>query len=439
MQNLRLSAALLLLAAAVGVAQDAKAGPVKDLYDGGKVKAQYQLDADGKKDGAYQEFFESGKKKISAAYAHGVLDRAYEEYYENGKPRVKKKYAKGKPDGDLLHFDDKGVLIHHMLFRKGEVLYFSDPATPSPVFPRTLEAIRKKLDEIDPPAGLKKWELAERYDEAPSLTAPHKAGKLKKEYLEFALRHVKSYRWLCDLPIELTVHDPYNDASQHGAVIVALNKNLSHEPPQPPGVAKDFFTKGAEGCIKSNLNLSPNGTLRDAIDGWMEDSDPSNIEKVGHREWILTAELGKTGFGEAGPENAYKAMYVVDGSGKREPTKAARPGPKSTEFTAYPAAGLFPIEYFDPTAAWSVKPRGGPFQGAVKTDLKIEVWTLTEEYDLDRKLDLNHTSIGLLGGIVFRPVVNKDEILKGGRFLVTIAGKGPERISYIVEFVRRAA
>ncbi len=438
MQNLKWAGGLLLLAAAAGIAQDSKAGPVKETYEDGKVKAQYQLDADGQKDGPYQEFYESGKKKITATYAHGVLDRAYEDYYESGKPRVKKRYAKGKPDGDLMHFDEKGVLIHHVQFRKGEVFYFADPAVPTPVFPRTPESIRKKLDEIDPAAGLKKWELADRYDEAPSLTAPHKAGKLKKDYLEFALRHVKCYRWLCELPIEVTVNEPYNELSQHGAVIVALNKNLSHEPPQPPGVAADFYKKGAEGCIKSNLNVSPNGTLRDAINGWMEDSDPSNIDKVGHREWILSPGLGKTGFGEAGPENAYKSMYVVDGSAKREPSKAVKPGPKAQEFTSYPCAGYFPVEFFDLTAAWSAIPRGGPFQGIQKADLRIEVWSLTDEYDLDQKLEVNHTSIGLLGGIVFRPVLKKDEKSAGGRYVVTIGGKGAERIAYIVEFFRRA-
>ncbi|MBI3856332.1 MAG: hypothetical protein HY293_11645 [Planctomycetes bacterium] len=438
MLNLRTGWALLLLAATAGGAQDSKAGPVKETFDNGKVKAQYSLDADGMKDGQYQEFFESGKRKIVASYVHGVLERSYEEFYENGKPRVKKKYAKGKPDGDLLRYDDKGALLHHVMFRKGEVLHFPDLATPLPAFPRPVEAIRKKLDEIDPPAGVKKWDLAERYEEAPSLASPQKAGKLKKEYLEFALRHVKAYRWLCDLPIDLTVHEPYNESCQHGAVIMALNKDLSHEPPQPPGVAPDFFKKGYEGCNKSNISMYPKGSLRDSIDGFMEDSDPSNIERVGHRVWILTPELGKVGFGEAGPENTYKAMWVLDSTGK-QPPKAARPGPKLPEFTSYPSAGLFPIEYLDPSAAWCVMPRGGPFPTGTKGELKIEVWSLNEEYDLDRKLDLNHTSIGLRGAIVFRPVFRKGENLLGGRFLVTITGKGPERISYLVEFVRRAA
>lgn len=439
MLNLRWSLVPLFLAAAAGLGQDSKAGPVKDLYDSGKVKAQYQLDADGQKDGPYQEFYENGKRKVVATYVHGVLDRTYEDFHENGKPRVKKKYAKGKIDGELLRFDDKGVLIHHVMFRKGEVSYFPDGVTPTPVFSRTVEVLRKKLEEIDPAAALKKWELADRFEEAPGLTSPHKAGKLKKDYLESALRHVKAYRWLCDLPIEVGLHEPYNELSQHGAVIIALNGDLSHEPPQPPGVAKDFFTKGYQGCNKSNLYMLPRGSLRDAVDGWMDDSDASNIDKVGHREWILGPDLGKVGFGEAGADNAFKSMYVVDSSGKREPAKAARPGPKIQEFTAYPSAGYFPLEYFHPGAAWSVKPRGGPLQGVAKADLRIDVWTLTEEFDLDRKLDLNHTSIGLLGGIVFRPVLGKDDGEPGRRFLVSISGKGPERITYIVEFARRAA
>jgi hypothetical protein len=429
---------VLVLAAAAGGAQDTKAGPVKELYDSGKVKLQYQLDAEGKKDGQYQEFFESGKRKIVATYAHGVLERAYEEYYENGKPRVKKKYLKGKPDGDLFHYDDKGVLVHRVTFRKGEVFHYPDFVTPVPAHARSLEAIRKKLDEIDPPASRKTWALADRYEEAPSLASPQKAGKLKKEYLEDALRYVKVYRWLCELPIEVTVHEPYNELCQHGAVILALNKDLSHEPPQPAGVSKEFFDKGYQGCNRSNISMYPKGSLRDSIDGFMDDSDPDNINRVGHRIWILMPELGKVGFGEAGEENTYKTLWVSDYSGKKE---AAKGGSKLPEFTAFPPPGLFPYEYINPQTAWSVSPRGG-FQAGSKADLKIEVWRLTDEYDLDRKLDLNHMSIGLRGAIVFRPVfgaeMKKDSDMMGSRYLVTITGKGPERISYIVEFTRRA-
>ncbi len=427
------------LLAALALAPQSK--PVKELYDSGKVKAQYQLDAAGRRDGQYQEFHENGKRRLVATYAHGVLERAYEEFHENGKPRLKKRYAKGRIDGDLLRFDDKGVLVHRMLFRKGQAFLYPDLAAPVPVHDRSIDALRKQLDEIDPPALLRKWAPAERFDQAPSLSAPHKAGTLKKEYVESALRHVKAYRYLSGVHTNLAVDEAYMSNCQHGAVVLALNKGLSHEPPQPPGLPKDFFDRGYQGCNKSNISAYPGGSLRDSIDGFMNDSDPSNIERVGHRAWILLPELGKVGFGEAGTDNTFKTLWVVDYSARaaRPAAKPARPGPKAPEFDAYPAPGYYPVEYLAKGAAWSAHPRNGSFRVANKADLRIEVWALTDEYDLDRKLEINHTSIGLGGGIVFRPVFPAGRELAGSRFLVSIMGKGPERIAYIVEFCRRAA
>ncbi len=435
-----LTLALLALAGA----QEPAKGPVKELYDSGKVKAQYQLDEKGLKDGQYQEFYENGKRKVVATYVHGTLERVYEEFHENGKPRVKKRYLKGKIDGDLFRFDDKGQALHRVTFRKGEVFLYPDFVAPVPAHPRAPELIRRRLDELDPPAQNGKWPLAERYAETPVLTAPHKAGRLKKEYLEWALRHVRAYRFLSELSPDIELNEAYNDLAQHGAGVLALNGDLSHSPPKPPGLADDFFKKGFEGCAKSNLSLHPGGSLRDSVDNFMDDSDPSNIERVGHRCWILNAPLGKIGFGEAGKEGTFKALYVVDssaGAGPRSGKPAPKDAAKGPGFVAYPSRGYYPADYLASGAAWSFHPQeGGAFPLNSKDDARLELWRLNEEYDLAEKVEINHLSLSSFKALVFRPVLPKGD-LAGARFLVSIASvsKPGARVSYLVEFIRRAA
>lgn len=423
-----LGAGLLPLAAG---AQDPRTGPRKENYPNGKIKAQYTLDAEGKRHRRTLEYYENGKRKLSANYDHGVLDGAYQEYYENGKTRVKKRYKKGKLDGDLLRMTDRGLPLYRVTVKRGKVFHYPDFRAPVPVYERTVEEIRKKLDEIDPPGVFKRWPVAERFEVPNVLKAPYKAGTLKKEYMESAVRHLNAYRYLAGLDHEVTVDAGYCGFSQHGSVVNAVNNQMSHTPRRPKDMDEEFFKKGYKGCSSSNLSMRPRGELRDCIDGYMNDSDSRNIQEVGHRKWCLSPRMGKVGFGEAGPRGAYKSLYVFDRSNGKA---------KAPELLAYPSAGYFPLEYYAQGAAWSVAPSGGKLTLPPQGEMNLEVWQLNDEYDLERKLEINHTSIprwSMGKALVFRPVLPPRQKLDGMKFLVSVSGKRPPRISYIVHFFRR--
>src|SRR5262245_53719828 len=90
-----LAVALLSTPGRTGV-QDTK----KEHFDSGKLKAEYGVDAEGRRHGRYVEYFESGKKRIQANFSRGELDGEFIEFYESGEVSGKKVLAKGKPVGE---------------------------------------------------------------------------------------------------------------------------------------------------------------------------------------------------------------------------------------------------------------------------------------------------------------------------------------------------
>lgn len=106
---------------------------------------------------------------------------------------------------------------------------------------------------------------------------------------------------------------------------------------------------------------SLNSTL---VSGWMNDGDSSNIDRVGHRRWILNPAMGKTGFGSVSGQNGtYSAVYAFDDSNSN-----------GQEYGVMWPAQNMPVEYFGTSYPWSIS------MGYAVNESDIQV-TLTRESD----------------------------------------------------------
>ena len=83
---------------------------------------------------------------------------------------------------------------------------------------------------------------------------------------------------------------------------------------------------GYEGTSRGNLYMGSEDIVAQ-VRAYMDDSDASNIDAVGHRRWCLNPRMVKTGFGQTGK---FGAMYAHDNSRRKIP---------EYDFVGYPAPG----------------------------------------------------------------------------------------------------
>ena len=208
------------------------------------------------------------------------------------------------------------------------------------------------------------------FDEAPSCIAPYTAGRVTDSALQAAADRLNALRRLAGLP-EVALDAALNENAQYGAVIVAAMGALSHTPAQLPGMSGSFYENAYSAT--SSSNLSAGRTLTGAVDGFMDDSDASNIDRLGHRRWQLNPAMGKVGFGFASTDSGYRsyvAEKVFDASGRG----------CEYDFVAWPASGHFPndLAAFRSATAWSVTLNPQRYQTPAQSAITV---TLTREND----------------------------------------------------------
>lgn len=264
----------------------------------------------------------------------------------------------------------------------------------------------------------------EAFSEVPLLKKPFKAGELTEKFLKHGLASVNLHRFIAGLPSDVTIDNDWNFMAQHGAALLAIiNKGLSHAPDYPDGTGlpKEFYNRGYTGASTSNLH-SGQADLAQAVKGFIHDSDSSNINRLGHRRWVLDPDLTKTGFGYV---NGYVAMKVFDhGVTSKRKEKYA--------YAAWPPAGEVPAEYFYGNSAWSFSLNPRAFGGIKGDDNDITV-TLTRIRDRrtwsfggssgnsDGYFNIDKTGFGLPYCIIFRPD-NMGMIRDNDSFEVKIKG-----------------
>lgn len=287
----------------------------------------------------------------------------------------------------------------------------------------------------------------------PSVTAPYAAGKVKDSALQTATDRLTMLRRLAGLPA-VQMDATLNGQAQYGAVLLAASE-FSHTPAQPAGMSKDFYQKGYDATSTSNIHYTGNSgqsltnsryVLAKSTDGFMDDSDAYNIDRVGHRRWQLNPTLKKVGFGLAveqlgGWTYQYVAEKVTDTSGPAV----------DYDFVAWPASGNFPndLDAFNKDTAWSVtlnpKQYATPSKNAVTVTLTRlsdgKVWSFdgSQSYiaaNTGKYFNVSTSGTGVSNCIIFRP----DGITKyEGTYVVEISGltttaRQPATLKYGVVF-----
>lgn len=431
----------------VALAQEA--GEVVEYQnDGVTVHRKYRLDAEGRRTGAYLEYHANGELAIKATYRAGELSGSYTSRFEDGTLHVSTSYKEGALHGKYLENFEDGSTFLRAKYSKGELdgkREVHEAGNRKPVsiqewdegrlrmlegisvFGRTREEIRSGLAAIDalgtdPPERSRGRAKSgeERVKEPPD--DPLWAQRMA------ALRHLQKYRYLCDVPFEGMYLEPlYNAHCDAAARLCTVIGRLDHTPPNPglPPADYQFAYQGA-----SRSNLSGGASMLHSVDSYMDDSDPSNIDRVGHRRWCLNPTMLKTGFGTS---ERFSAMWSMDKS---------RTGSRLDHPVRYPAAGFFPTRFFHDGYAWSVSSGHGWLAGARKEDVEVRVFALDDNYarrgaalELD-SVNLAQPSYGTGGVIIFRPV--HAVVRDGARYWVEIAPREPGRSrqpeAYLVEF-----
>lgn len=291
---------------------------------------------------------------------------------------------------------------------------------------RTIEAAAK----VAPPPARATSRRPGTKEEAPKVSAPT-PGELAKARAELA--RLNGYRYLAGLSHDVKLDDELCWNAKFGAELCRQVGRIDHTPPRPAGMDEATYRRGYEATTNSNLYWTSGADgLTGSVDAYMDDSDPSNVSRVGHRRWCLNPAMAKTGFGAVG---GYSAMWCFDRSG-REARGA---------IVCFPSAGFHPIDYFKPGTAWSVAldPQRYRLGGR-----DVKVLDLSGQgarrFPNDTKglreipltdVNLDRSGIGSLREcLIFRP---KTKVGRGDRFGVIIEGvQGAPggRLAYAVEF-----
>ena len=173
-------------------------------------------------------------------------------------------------------------------------------------------------------------------------------GKLTLDAQADALALTNFFRELAGLaPVTL---DPlYTLRAQHGALLLAANDVLTHTPKQPEGMSDAFYAAAYEGTSMGNIakfNWMRPSILIDGVTYFVRDDGDINLDKLGHRRWLLNPAMAATGFGlaNAATGNSYVAMYALD----------MENAGVEWDYVAWPADGAFPVELMRAELPWSV-------------------------------------------------------------------------------------
>lgn len=306
----------------------------------------------------------------------------------------------------------------------------------APDAPRVLE-IREAWKRLQPRYA------GNPYAAKPSWSFPYKAGSLQAGFVQDGINMVNFARFLAGLPADVRNDETLSAKAQHGAVLLLKHGSLDHAPPKPRGMPEAFYKQGLASTGSSNIHQSIGtiSTLADAVLSFLDDSDPSNIDRLGHRRWVLNPSMGVTAFGHAGDgKTAFVTMQAFDTS---------RKGGPDYDFVAWPSPGWFPSSFLAAAQAWSVSPnpaRYDPSRSSPKVRLSRAGDGRTWTFGAGVKgapgayFNVNRIGFGTPFCVIFRPE-GIPGYTPGARYSVRVEGLAdragkPAVIEYEVQFFR---
>lgn len=268
---------------------------VTENHPDGSKALTVAVDKDGKRDGALTAWWSGGK----------VL-------------KEKSKWDKGELHGLRTLYDEKGKPVVEETWIKGRLVY-----------PRSQAQVAAGLQRIEAEVAA----LLPTWPKSGNAGAPAPVDESR------ALARLRQYRWLVGLAHDVSIEPRYTDEAQEAAEVLAAIGRLDHHPKQPAGWADADFAKAKSGCGHGNLAMGVGDLVR-AVDLWMDDSDPSNIDALGHRRWMLNPVMQTCGFGISGK---FSVIWAHDDARKEPPPQA---------WQAFPPPGYVPVTHFGNRHAW---------------------------------------------------------------------------------------
>lgn len=199
---------------------------------------------------------------------------------------------------------------------------------------RTEAEIRARWNELKPTY------TGTPYVVAPRVVAPYAPGETTAAFRNDGLKMLNFGRYLAGLPSDVTLTATRNLDAQYGAVL--LTKEFSHTPARPADMSLEFYQRGYASTSSSNIG-SGYSDLESFVKGCLADDSTSNVDRVGHRRWILNPGMLYTGVGYA---NSRLTNYAFDNSRPSDAVDYA--------YIAWPSAGLFPVEFASQSVPWSI-------------------------------------------------------------------------------------
>lgn len=264
------------------------------------------------------------------------------------------------------------------------------------------------------------------YSTTPSLTSPYKAGTVSDASLQSALNTMNAIRYIAGIDDDVVLDSTYTQKAQAAVLVNSVNNTLSHYPAKPSGMSDSLYQLAKEGAGSSNLSWTSwkTGLNYHFVKAWMNDGDSSNIDRVGHRRWILNPSMEKTGFGWIYSSNGtYASMYAFDNWYAESQYYGV----------AWPAQNML-VEYFGSTYPWSISMGTYVERSGVKVTLTRtrdnKKWTFSDS-SADGYFNVENSNYGQKGCIIFRP--NDISYQPGDQFNVEITGL-ERKVSYQVSF-----
>jgi hypothetical protein len=369
---------------------------VEEHWSSGGVRVRYEIDDRGRRHGACLEYAEDGTLLLRAQYRAGALDGTWSSFHPGGEHHVTAKYRAGKLQGDYVERTPAGERAVKATYKDGvldgERTFYAAGRVDG--VQRWKQGALVELDGFVPfPRPLpeiaaEQLALRAATPARVELTPDNEAAFLAAERAR-GLARLKEYRALIGLRFDDLELDPDFDLhAQWGARLCAAIGRLDHRPANP-GWPDAEYLRGYRGTRYSNL-ASVDDAAR-SVDMYMDDSDDSNIARIGHRMHCIAGELRRTGFGCF---QGYSAMWSMDRSGK----------PRKLDVAAYPPAGYVPVDRFAPRIAWSLTFYPGFRRVPGVAELRIEVVPLDADYrPAGEPLALDHVARLGTDTLVFRP------------------------------------
>lgn len=202
----------------------------------------------------------------------------------------------------------------------------------------------------------KRYNQKNIYHKEPHLSEPFDPGILSAGYISSQLAYINYYRSMFGLN-KINTDSTNNDNAQIAASVMAatqaspfVNQHGLPSLVKPPFISDMFWNIAKIVTASSNLNFNINNqTAGEVVTDLLTDRFNLDGSDTGHRAWLLSTKISKTGIGAAYGENGYR--YSVQQVAFAADSYAA---PCQTS-VLYPASNLFPIELLQGSnIAWSL-------------------------------------------------------------------------------------